>query len=203
MKLKICGIKREEDVAYINRYSPDYIGFVFAGKKRKISFEYAEQLRTLVKPTITVVGVFVNEPVENVIDLLKRNVIDIAQLHGTESDEEIQLIQKETGKKVIKAVKVTCEEDILQYFETKADYLLYDNGQGTGECFSWDILLELEQQGKLPCKPYFVAGGIDTENIGNAIRCCKNAYGIDLSSGVETDGFKDEEKIRTVVEAVQ
>lgn len=203
MKLKICGIKRKEDVEYINRYSPDYIGFVFAGQKRKISFETAEELRKLVKPSITVVGVFVNEPVEHVIDLLQRNIIDMAQLHGTESDEEIVQIHEATGKTVIKALKVTKEEDILQYTNSHADYLLYDNGQGTGKCFSWEILLRLEEQGKLPKQPYFVAGGIDSTNAKQAMQNYVNAYGLDLSSGVETDGYKDEDKIKTVVEIIK
>lgn len=203
MKLKICGIKRKEDVEYINRYSPDYIGFVFAGQKRKISFETAEELKKLVNPSVTVVGVFVNEPVEHVIDLLQRDIIDMAQLHGTESDEEVVRIQEATGKKVIKALKVTREEDILQYKDSHADYLLYDNGQGTGKCFSWEILLQLEKKGEIPNKPYFVAGGIDAANVEQAMQNYVNAYGLDLSSGVETEGYKDESKIKTVVETVK
>jgi len=191
MKLKICGLKRFEDIEYANLVKPDYAGFVFAGNKRRISPDMAAQLRAKLSKDIKAVGVFVNEPVENIIGLLDRKVIDIAQLHGDETEEDIQYIQAVTGSEVIKAVKVRHRYDVEAWLDSSADFLLFDSGAGSGEVFDWTLLEGVDRD-------YFLAGGLTPDNIESAVEHLF-PYGIDISSGVETDGVKDCEKmIRTV-----
>ena len=121
-KIKICGLRREQDIRYANELMPDYIGFVFLkGKMRYVTFEEAAHLRSLLDPAIPAVGVFVNEPVENVIRLLRAGSIQIAQLHGQEEEAYIRQLQDETGKKVIKAFSVKTEEDIAKAKASSAD----------------------------------------------------------------------------------
>lgn len=192
MKLKICGLKRPEDIEYANLVKPDYIGFVFAGSKRRISPDTAVQLKAKLSEGIKAAGVFVDEPLKNIIDLLEREVIDIAQLHGSETEEDIQYIQAVTGKKVIKAVKVRHRYDVEAWLDSSADFLLFDSGAGSGEMFDWTLLDGVERE-------YFLAGGLTPDNIEAAVEHL-SPYGIDLSSGVETDGVKDFEKMRRTAE---
>lgn len=195
MKLKICGLKRPEDIEYANLVKPDYVGFVFAGNKRRISTDMAAQLRAKLSKDIQAVGVFVDEPLENIIDLLEREVIDIAQLHGDETEEDIQYIQAVTGKEVIKAVKVRHRYDVEAWLDSSADYLLFDSGAGSGEAFDWTLLDGVDRE-------YFLAGGLTPDNIEAAVTQLF-PYGIDLSSGVETDGVKDLEKMKITAEKVR
>lgn len=195
MKLKICGLKRPEDIEYANLVKPDYVGFVFAGNKRRISPDTAVKLKTRLSKEIKAAGVFVDEPLKNIIDLLEREVIDIAQLHGSETEEDIQYIQAVTGKEVIKAVKVRHRYDVEAWLDSSADFLLFDSGAGSGEVFDWTLLDGVERE-------YFLAGGLTPDNIEAAVEHL-SPYGIDLSSGVETDGVKDFEKMRKTVETVR
>lgn len=195
MKLKICGLKRPEDVEYANIVKPDYVGFVFAGSKRRISPDMAAQLKAKLSRDIQAVGVFVDEPLENIINLLERQVIDIAQLHGDETEEDIQYIQAVTGREVIKAVKVRNRYDVEAWLDSSADYLLFDSGAGSGEVFDWKLLDGVDRE-------YFLAGGITPDNI-EAVATHLFPYGIDLSSGVETDGVKDLEKMKRTAEKVR
>lgn len=195
MKLKICGLKRPEDVEYANIVKPDYVGFVFAGSKRRITPGMAAQLKAKLSRDIQAVGVFVDEPLENIINLLERQVIDIAQLHGDETEEDIQYIQAVTGRKVIKAVKVRHRYDVEAWLDSSADYLLFDSGAGSGEVFDWKLLDGVDRE-------YFLAGGITPDNI-EAVATHLFPYGIDLSSGVETDGVKDFEKMKRTAEKVR
>lgn len=195
MKLKICGLKRPEDIEYANLVKPDYVGFVFAGNKRRISPDTAVKLKARLSKEIKAAGVFVDEPLKNIIDLLEREVIDIAQLHGSETEEDIQYIQAVTGKEVIKAVKVRHRYDVEAWLDSSADFLLFDSGAGSGEVFDWTLLDGVERE-------YFLAGGLTPDNIEAAVEHL-SPYGIDLSSGVETDGVKDFEKMRKTVETVR
>lgn len=195
MKVKICGLKRPEDVEYANIVRPDYIGFVFALQKRRISFEYAAELKTNLSKDIKAVGVFIDEPLQNIIGLLEAGTIDIAQLHGNETEEDIQYIQAVTGKPVIKAVRVHNRYEVEAWLDSSADYLLFDSGAGSGERFDWTLLDGVDRD-------YFLAGGLNPNNIEQVVEHL-NPYGIDLSSGVETDGFKDLEKMRQTVETVR
>ena len=195
-KVKICGLTRPQDIQAVNIYKPDYIGFVFDSTRRRyVPPEDAAKLKSRLSPDIAVVGVFVNEIKEYVAKLLKQNLIDIAQLHGQETEEEIQWIQEQTGKPVIKAVAVRSESDISHWAGSHADYLLFDNGiGGTGRTFDWTLLSGYT-------KPYFLAGGLTADNLPAAL--AKGAYAVDLSGGAETDGVKDPAKIAEIIRIVR
>ena len=206
-KVKICGLRREEDICCVNAYLPDYIGFVFYPKsKRYVTEEQAQKLKEKLDPRIRAVGVFVNADPDEVIALLQKNIIDIAQLHGQESEEQLRKIRKQTGKPVIRAVKVTEETNLQEAYQTDADYILLDNGMGSGKPFPWDVILkQLAQealQEKICRKPFFLAGGISPENMERAAEAFR-PYALDLSSSVETDGVKDPEKIRKLMETIR
>lgn len=192
MKIKICGLFRDCDIGYVNEAKPDFIGFVFAKSRRQVSMEWAEAMRYKLNSEITPVGVFVNEPLENVAKLLKDNTIEIAQLHGSENETYIQELKLRTNKPIIKAVRVLSHKDIEEAQHTVADFLLLDNGAGgTGQSFDWSLVGQLK-------KPYFLAGGLNVDNIEEAI-VATDPYAVDLSSGVETDSLKDSRKILEIV----
>lgn len=195
-KIKICGLTRPEDIQAVNQHKPDYIGFVFAKKSRRyISPERAAVLKGQLSSDIAAVGVFVNEAKEKVASLLMEHTVDIAQLHGQETESEIRWIKAQTGKPVVKAVSVQSQEDIACWLESCADYLLLDNGAGgTGRTFDWDLAAGCT-------KPYFLAGGISLANLSEALT--KGAYAIDLSGGAETNGQKDPEKIAEIIKIVR
>lgn len=206
-KIKICGLRREEDICCVNAYLPDYIGFVFYPKsKRCVTGEQAQKLKEKLDPRILAVGVFVNADPDEVIALLQKNIIDIAQLHGQESEEQLRKIREQTGKPVIRAVKVTEETNLQEAYQTEADYILLDNGMGSGKPFPWDVILQQlaqeELQEKIRRKPFFLAGGISPENMEQAAKAFR-PYALDLSSSVETDGVKDPEKIRKLMETIR
>ncbi len=206
-KVKICGLHREEDICCVNAYLPDYIGFVFYPEsKRYVTGEQAQKLKEKLDPRIRAVGVFVNADPDEVIALLQKNIIDIAQLHGQESEEQLRKIREQTGKPVIRAVKVTEETNLQEAYQTDADYILLDNGMGSGKPFPWDVILKQlaqeELQEKICRKPFFLAGGIDPENMERAAEAFR-PYALDLSSSVETDGVKDPEKIRKLMETIR
>lgn len=195
-KIKICGLRREQDICYANELMPDYIGFVFLkGKMRYVTFEEAAHLRSLLDPAILAVGVFVNEPAENVIRLLQAGTIQIAQLHGQEDEAYAEELRRAGDHCIIRAFAVRSSEDIHRAFAFPADYPLLDNGKGTGETFDWSLFQEQE-------KPFFLAGGLSPENVKEAIECF-HPYAVDVSSGVETDGFKDYEKMKAFMDAVR
>lgn len=195
-KIKICGLMSLADIQTVNQYKPDYIGFVFARKSRRyLAPQQAAGLKEQLSPDIAAVGVFVDEPKENVADLLNQDIIDIAQLHGQETEEEIQWIQGHTGKQVVKAVSVQSEDDITCWSKSHADYLLLDHGSGgTGRTFDWNLVTDCG-------KPYFLAGGINLGNLSKALAV--GAYAIDLSGGAETDGRKDPAKIAEIIRIVR
>ena len=195
VKIKFCGLHRYEDVEYANILMPDYVGFVFAKSKRKVSYEMAVQLRGLLNKQIQVVGVFVNENPEVIIALLQSGVIDLAQLHGTEGVEDVHQIQMKTKKKVIKGIRQEQFSQIKLYEESSCDFLLLDSGAGGGETFDWKLLPTIH-------KPFFLAGGITEENVELGIRTVK-PYGIDVSSGIETDGKKDFTKMKSLIERIR
>ena len=196
-EIKICGIYREADGEIIRRARPDYFGMVinFPKSHRSVLPAQAESLRGLIPREIPAVGVFVNQPVELVIDLLNRGVINIAQLHGNESPAEITRIQKATGKPVWKAFKIRSQSDLEEAKASPADLILLDNGYGTGKPFDWNLIGEVG-------RPFGLAGGLTPENLPQAIRQI-NPTLVDLSSGVETEKIKDEEKVLRAVAAVR
>lgn len=196
MKIKICGLSRPEDIACVNRLQPDYIGFVFWPKSRRaVTREQAAQLKSLLSPQIQAVGVFVDAPLEEIAGLLEDGIIDIAQLHGEETEEDIRYLQEAAGKPVIKAVKVRNRSDAEVWLGSRADYLLFDSGMGSGKTFDRSLLGEIG-------RAYFLAGGLG-EGTLEPVLARGGPYGVDLSSSVETDGRKDPEKMRRVVELVR
>lgn len=195
-KIKFCGLTRPCDIEAANKIKPDYIGFVFApNSKRRVSYKQAIDLKNLLNKEIKAVGVFLNEDIDNVISLLNLGIIDAAQLHGDESVEYIARIQKETGKPVIKAFQIHSEQDVAAAEETISDYIMLDAGTGQGKTFDWALVENFK-------KPYFLAGGLNPDNVTGAIRKL-HPYALDVSTGIETDGFKDKEKMAAFAAAVR
>lgn len=197
VKIKICGIKRLEDIEIVNRYKPDYIGFVFADSKRKVSHDLAKELRNNLDSDIIPVGVFVDSPQEEILKLFDEEIIEIAQLHGSESEQFILDLKKKTNGelKIINAIEMTQEIDLLEYNDSNSDYLLLDSGKGSGKTFDWSLIRKDIK------KEFFLAGGLNSKNVTQAIDEF-NPYAIDLSSSLETDGFKDENKIKEIMEVI-
>ena len=189
-KIKICGLTRMEDIAAVNIAKPEYVGFVFAQSRRKISPALAQELRKNLAADIIPVGVFVNEPIENILELVRCGTIEIIQLHGAEDEEYIRKLKQHTS--IIRAIGIAGAGDVCKHRQTAADYLLLDNAAGgTGQSFDWDLIGETE-------KPFFLAGGLNPENISRAI-AKTSPFAVDVSSGVETNGVKDSAKIHEFI----
>ena len=200
-KVKICGLTGENDIEAVNHLKPDYIGFVFAPKSRRyVDCDRARRLRSQLHPDIQAVGVFVNEAIENILYMCQQEIIDVIQLHGMEEESYIMELKNQTNKPVIKAFAIETPEDIQKANASAADYILLDNGcGGTGESFDWSLLHSVERS-------FFLAGGLHPENIHKAIRKAKDTrylYGVDASSGVETNGLKDYIKIERFIQKVR
>ena len=195
-KIKICGIMREEDCTALNEALPDLAGFILWEKSRRyITPETALKFRGILDRRIKTVGVFVDADIDTICDIASSGAVDVIQLHGKEDAVTVQRVKEITGLPVMKAFTVRGASDIDGAMQTPADMLLLDNGRGTGESFDWDNLEDVDRL-------YYLAGGLDPENVGAAVtRYCP--YGVDVSSGVETDGQKDHDKIRKFVEEVR
>ena len=195
-KIKLCGLTRPYDIEYVNGLLPEYIGFVFAPKSRRyISAENAERLRIILDSRITPVGVFVDEKIETIADLVKHETIDIVQLHGNEDEEYINNLRKAVDCPIIKAFRIESNTDIVSANKSSADYVLLDSGGGTGTAFDHSLIQGVTH-------PYFLAGGLTPENVGTAIQTL-HPYAVDASSSLETDGFKDKIKMTAFVKAVR
>ena len=187
-KIKFCGLKRIEDIKYANDLKPDFIGFVFAPKsKRFVDADTARELKNLLDTKIKAVGVFVDEDINVVTKLLKDGIIDIAQLHGSEDEEYIKSLRAICDKPIVKAFTIVSKDDIKKANVSTADYILLDSGKGSGETFDWDLIKEVN-------RPYFLAGGLTLDNVENAVKTL-HPFVVDVSSGIETDGFKDFDKM--------
>lgn len=196
-KIKICGLKRPEDIAYVNEAKPDYCGFIieFPKSSRNVTGDQVRILIAELDKNIIPVGVFVNAVPERVEELLLDGTIRIAQLHGQEDDDYIRRIQKNTGSQVIKAFSVKTAQDIELALKSPADYILLDQGGGgTGQTFDWALIPEIK-------RPFFLAGGLGPDNLEQAVDMIR-PYAVDLSSSVETDGVKDRSKILEAVNLV-
>lgn len=196
-KIKICGLYRERDIDFVNQYLPDYAGFVinFPKSHRSLSPEKAGKLVRLLNPGIPAVGVIVDQPLEQAARLLEEHVVDILQLHGTEDDDYIRALKERTGQEVWKAFQIRSRADLEAAKACPADRIILDNGAGTGEPFDWALLKGFD-------RPFFLAGGLGPQNVVRAVKSV-HPYGIDLSSGVETDGLKDKGKISSVIASVR
>ena len=196
-KIKLCGMRRPEDILAVNQAKPDYIGFICSRRFwRHISLEEAAVLKRMLDPGIQAVGVFVDEPYEEIAGWLKKGVIDLVQLHGEEDEYYIRQLRKvmlfqETLVPVIQAFRVKTERDLLRAGHSIADYILLDSGAGSGVTFDWSLLDSMD-------RPYFLAGGLGPDNVAEAIRRF-HPYAVDMSSSLETERKKDPEKIRRAV----
>jgi len=198
MKIKLCGMFRECDIDYANEAKPDYIGFImgFPKSHRNISLETMKALKQRLSPDIQAVGVFVDAPIEMVTNAAASGIIDLIQLHGSEDNSYISRLREAVSIPIIKAVKVRNAEDIANSPKL-ADFLLLDNGTGTGKMFDHEVLKGL----KIP-KPFFLAGGLTPENLSEIPRNML-PYAVDLSSGIETDKVKDRAKMIAAVRTIR
>ena len=201
-KIKICGMRRAEDISFVNKYQPDYAGFILSqGFKRTVTCEDFYTLREKLSKDIKAVGVFVNEPLENIVETFAGK-LDVIQLHGDENEEYIRTLKAQTNCEIWKAVRVQTTKDIEKACTLSADKLLIDSFSkdsygGTGKRVNLEIIKNAEIT-----KPFFLAGGLNGENVQGAINEV-HPYGVDFSSSVETDGFKDEKKICEIVKKIR
>lgn len=198
-KIKICGLRRMQDIEYVNEALPDYVGFVFADSRRKINHITASQLKNALDNRIKAVGVFVNEKISTVSELCHSGIIDLVQLHGDENQDYINALNNEISNPIIKAIRIKNISSIDFAQQLHSDYVLLDtysenNYGGTGKTFNWQLANYIK-------KPLFLAGGINKANAISAIESA-NPYCLDVSSGVETNGIKDREKIIEIVNLV-
>ena len=198
-RIKICGLYREQHIEYVNTAMPDYAGFVFyPPSHRYVDREQMRRFRERLRPEIPAVGVFVNVPMEEVASYIEEGLIQIAQLHGTETEEEIQKLRRlapEAG--IWKAYKIRDQKTLKEAQQSTADRILLDNGYGTGQCFDWQLIKNNPLK-----RPYLLAGGLRAENIEEALKQF-SPWGVDISSGVETEKEKDFDKIRNIIEIIR
>lgn len=199
-KIKICGLSRIQDIDAVNASLPDYVGFVFADGRRQINEKRAKELKARLNPLIKVVGVFVDEYCNHIIKLCNSHVIDLIQLHGNENEDYIRRLRSYVSNHIIKAIPVKSPDAIKRVREYSCDYLLFDSYQegaygGHGKSFDWSLLSGFN-------RPYFLAGGLNSGNLEQALKQC-SPYCVDVSSGVETDGMKDPNKIIELVTRVR
>lgn len=199
VKIKLCGMFRGCDIDYVNEALPDYIGFIvmFPKSHRNIDLEAAKQLKSRLDGRIKSVAVSVNAPPEKFARFANEGAADILQLHGSEDAKYIARLRKLTSAPLIKAVKVISREDIIRADELDVDFLLLDGGTGSGMMFDHALVDPSQIR-----KPFFLAGGLTPENIAEAAERIR-PYGVDLSSGIETDRLKDREKILAAVKNIR
>lgn len=200
MKIKICGLSRAEDIEAVNEAGPDLIGFVFArGSRRYVTPSQAASLKHGLNEEILSAGVFVDEKLDIILDLTEKRTIDVIQLHGSEDVGYMERLKKCCDAPIMKAVSMTSDgfsEELRYWEESSIDYLLLDSGTGgTGQQFDYRLIGRLK-------KPFFLAGGLNPENVAQAAMQVLS-YGVDMSSGVETEGKKDREKIKEAVRRIR
>ncbi len=195
-KIKLCGLSRIQDIETANTLKPDYIGFVFAAKsKRRVTQLQAAELKSKLNSETKAVGVFLDDDLDMVAGMMNLGIVDVVQLHGSEDEEYIKKLRVITDKPIIKAFVINTAEDVKRAEQSTADYILLDGGKGSGKVFDWNLLKEIK-------RPYFLAGGLNTENAAQAVASLK-PFAVDVSTGIETDGFKDAEKMTAFVAAVR
>ncbi|MDY5584430.1 MAG: phosphoribosylanthranilate isomerase [Arcanobacterium sp.] len=202
-EIKLCGLTRANEIAWANELQPDYVGFVFAPKSRRYVYpQAAAELRSQLDPEIATVGVFVDADIVEIAELVAAGTINVIQLHGSESEEYLTQLRAALAKlsvetpKIIQAFGLASEHDVDNANQSSADIVLLDApGGGTGEPFNWDLLAGIKRE-------YFLAGGLTPENVGSAITRLQ-PDGVDVSSGIETAGLKDQEKMADFVQAVR
>lgn len=199
MKIKFCGIRRLEDVAFCNELQPEYLGMILSsGFRRTISPETAEQLVKAKSRSIAAVGVFVNETPEHIAQVLKQVPLDVIQLHGSETAEIVSGVRWRTGLPVWKAVQVQTAADIQAARQLGADRLILEGkAGGMGITADWELIA-----GAKPAQPFLLAGGLTPENVAEAAARAQ-PDGVDFSSGIETGGVKDYAKMKQIVTIIR
>ena len=204
MIIKLCGMRRHEDIEYVNEAKPDFIGFILAeGYRRTISVEQAAELASSLQSEIKTVGVFIDQPPELLAEAAEKIGLYAVQLHGNEDAGYISCLRKLTTAQIWKAARVQTAENIHRADLCGADMLVLDsfspdaNG-GTGKTADWELIKSVKTN-----TPYLLAGGIDINNIEQAIEILPESCGIDVSSGTETDGVKDPDKIKAIMKIVR
>lgn len=198
VKVKICGLRRPEDIEAANLAKPDYVGFIFVpGTKRYVEPDLAASFRRDLAADIQTVGVFVNAPIEEIVAICKAGIIDVIQLHGEEDATYIDQLKGQVDQEIIKSVAVG---DDLVVAPNQADYLLFDSLSpsrgGSGKVFDWQMVSAYQE------KPFFLAGGLGVENIEEALEVVR-PYAVDASSSLETDGVKDPVKMQKFVAKIR
>lgn len=197
-KIKICGLRRPEDIEYVNEVKADFAGFILSPKFwRYIAPEQVKILRKNVPSSTKIVGVVVDEDINYVASLINDGTIDIAQLHGSENEDYIRKLRLLTSDRAVitKVFIIKSDEEIKKAKASSADYVLLDSGTGTGNTFDWTIIRDIGRD-------YFLAGGLNPSNVGEAV-LKYHPFAVDVSSGVETEKVKDSEKIKLFAQAVR
>ena len=190
-KVKICGLSTKEAVKTAVSAGADYIGFVFAPSKRQVTVEQATELAKFIPSHIQKVGVFVSPNRTELLEAIEKVGLDLVQIHGQVADDLFENLPCAS----IQAVQVDGNGHVPN---SQADYLLFDAPvAGSGQTFDWGQLDTTEL-----AQPFFIAGGLNEDNVEEAIQHF-TPYAVDVSSGVETDGQKDHEKIRRFIERVK
>ena len=195
--IKLCGLRRPEDIRIVNKFMPEYAGFILAeGRSRSVTPEEMAALAAELHPGILRTAVFLDQDPEWIVSLSEQNLMDVIQLHGSESDNEIRMLRERTGKCVIKAYRIDSGADIERAAASPADMILLDHGAGgSGEAFDWSLIRNIGRS-------FILAGGLTPENVHEAVTRTR-PEAVDVSSGVETDQVKDEDKVQRFVEAVR
>ena len=206
--VKICGLRRPEDALAANRLKPDLAGFILSpGFRRSIDPEQAQMLRRLLSSEVRTVGVFVDAPFDEILQAAEGGWIDMIQLHGKEDEAYIRRLSELTDLPLIKAFRIRGKKDLEEAAASSAEWVLLDSGTGTGKCFDWDLLesflQEREEDPLFPGgHPWLLAGGLSAENVRAAVRRF-HPTAVDVSSKVETDGFKDPAKMAAFAAAAR
>ncbi len=192
--MKFCGLRRIEDVQACNCLLLDLIGLIFAESPRKVELEHAERMLRVKSNPIKAVGVFKNQSVSEVLHTARRLKLDFVQLHGEEDPAYVRFVKQE-GFKVIKATEISSEKDLrkAERYVSLADFVLLDRPKGSD--------LDITQIAKYAEFPYIIAGGITVENLERFLAL--NPVGIDISSGIETNGLKDPMKMKQIIDRVR
>lgn len=197
-KIKICGLKRPEDIRAVNEAKPDFCGFVieFPKSSRCVTTQQVRELVQMLDKEILPVGVFVNAPPKLPALLLEEGTLSMAQLHGQEDEAYVKALRELTDKPLIQAFSIKTSRDITRALQSSADYLLLDQGSGgTGQAFDWSLVPPIP-------RPYFLAGGLGPHNLKKALTQL-SPWAVDLSSSLETNGLKDAAKIQEAVSLVR
>ena len=195
-KIKICGLMTPQDAAFVNAVQPDFAGMILSpGFRRTVTRETAAAIREALDTAIPAVGVFVDADPADIAAYVNSGIIQTVQLHGHEDAAYIEKLRQTTDAQIFQAFRIRSAADVQQAEQSAADMILLDSGTGTGRVFDWSLLSDIR-------RPYLLAGGLHPGNVAEAVAALHPA-GVDISSGVETDGRKDFAKIQAFVRAVR